>query len=530
MPSCKKLKPVAEHDFETVDSETIYVGSIFALRTDDVRMPGGNTAKREVIEHFGAVAVLAIDEENNVALVYQYRQPFGRRLWELPAGLLDVGGEPPHLTAARELQEEAGLAAQDWRVLVDLDTAPGYSDESVRVYRATVLSDAGRPDAHDEEADLRLEWFPLVDAVRMVFDGEDREFHCGGRHSGCTRDAEHGRTAGRRRAVDRPADILPRQEGSLMTTFRSALDDQIQGYLDHLTIERGVAANTLSSYRRDLRRYSEHLAPRGIDDLAKVTESDVSDFLVALRRGDPDAGTVPLSAVSAARALIAVRGLHRFAEAEGLTALNVASAVKPPTPSRRLPKSLTIDEVLALLDGAGGDSEADGPLTLRNRALLELLYSTGARISEAVGLDVDDIDTRARSVLLRGKGGKQRLVPVGRPAVTALDAYFVRGRPELARRGRGTPAIFLNARGGRLSRQSAWQVLQDAAERAGITSAVSPHVLRHSFATHLLDGGADVRVVQELLGHASVTTTQIYTMVTVTALREVWAGAHPRAQ
>ncbi len=163
-----------------------------------------------------------------------------------------------------------------------------------------------------------------------------------------------------------------------MTTFRSALDDQIQGYLDHLTIERGVAANTLSSYRRDLRRYSEHLALRGIDDLAKVTESDVSDFLVALRRGDPDAGTVPLSAVSAARALIAVRGLHRFAEAEGLTALNVASAVKPPTPSRRLPKSLTIDEVLALLDGAGGDSEADGPLTLRNRALLELLYSTGA--------------------------------------------------------------------------------------------------------------------------------------------------------
>jgi integrase/recombinase XerD len=186
--------------------------------------------------------------------------------------------------------------------------------------------------------------------------------------------------------------------------------------------------------------------------------------------------------------------------------------------------------VLSLLEAAGGDSEADGPLTLRNRALLELLYSTGARISEAVGLDIDDIDTQARSVLLRGKGGKQRLVPVGRPAVSAIDAYLVRGRPEMARRGRGTPAIFLNARGGRLSRQSAWQVLQDAAERAGITAAVSPHVLRHSFATHLLDGGADVRVVQELLGHASVTTTQIYTMVTVNALREVWAGAHPRAR
>ncbi|MBU8812714.1 site-specific tyrosine recombinase XerD [Mycolicibacterium goodii] len=313
------------------------------------------------------------------------------------------------------------------------------------------------------------------------------------------------------------------------SALRAVLDEQVQGYLDHLTIERGVAANTLSSYRRDLRRYAEHLRQRGIDDLARVAESDVSDFLVALRRGDPDAGVAALSAVSAARAVVAVRGLHRFAAAEGLTESDVARAVKPPTPSRRLPKSLTLDEVLALLEAAGGDSEADSPLTLRNRALLELLYSTGARISEAVGLDVDDVDTQARSVLLHGKGGKQRLVPIGRPAVSALDAYLVRGRPDLARRGRGTPAIFLNARGGRLSRQSAWQVLQDAAERAGIASAVSPHTLRHSFATHLLDGGADVRVVQELLGHASVTTTQIYTMVTVHTLREVWAGAHPRA-
>ncbi|AWT54706.1 site-specific tyrosine recombinase XerD [Mycolicibacterium smegmatis] len=314
------------------------------------------------------------------------------------------------------------------------------------------------------------------------------------------------------------------------SALRAVLDEQVQGYLDHLTIERGVAANTLSSYRRDLRRYAEHLRQRGIDDLARVAESDVSDFLVALRRGDPDAGVTALSAVSAARAVVAVRGLHRFAAAEGLTENDVARAVKPPTPSRRLPKSLTLDEVLALLEAAGGDSEADSPLTLRNRALLELLYSTGARISEAVGLDVDDVDTQARSVLLHGKGGKQRLVPIGRPAVSALDAYLVRGRPDLARRGRGTPGIFLNARGGRLSRQSAWQVLQDSAERAGIASAVSPHTLRHSFATHLLDGGADVRVVQELLGHASVTTTQIYTMVTVHTLREVWAGAHPRAQ
>ncbi len=328
----------------------------------------------------------------------------------------------------------------------------------------------------------------------------------------------------------RQANPVRRPQSHPVTTFRPALDGQLQGYLDHLTIERGVAANTLSSYRRDLRRYSEHLMLRGVDDLTKVTETDVSEFLVALRRGDPDTGATPLSAVSAARAVIAVRGLHRFAAAEGITDVDVASAVKPPTPSRRLPKSLTLDEVVALLDAAGGDSPTDGPLTLRNRALLELLYSTGARISEAVGLDVDDIDSQARSVLLRGKGGKQRLVPIGRPAVSALEAFLVRGRPDLATRGRGTAAVFLNARGGRLSRQSAWQVLHDAAESAGITRDVSPHTLRHSFATHLLEGGADVRVVQELLGHASVTTTQIYTLVTVTALREVWAGAHPRAR
>jgi 8-oxo-dGDP phosphatase len=169
---CKSPRPVAEHDFETVASETIYVGKIFALRADEVRMPGGNTARREVVEHYGAVAVLAMDDDRNVILVYQYRHPFGRRLWELPAGLLDLGGEPPHITAARELKEEAGLAATTWHTLVDLDSAPGFSDESVRVYLATGLTDVGRPEAHDEEADLTLRWFPLAEAVQMVMSGE----------------------------------------------------------------------------------------------------------------------------------------------------------------------------------------------------------------------------------------------------------------------------------------------------------------------------------------------------------------------
>jgi integrase/recombinase XerD len=237
-----------------------------------------------------------------------------------------------------------------------------------------------------------------------------------------------------------------------------------------------------------------------------------------------------MSAACAARASSAVRGLHRFAAREGLVATDVAAAVKPPAPPKRLPKALDLDQVQALL--AVPD---DSPLGLRDRALLEFLYGTGARISEAVGAAVDDLDLDGEpAVTLHGKGGRTRIVPVGRYARAALDAYLVRARPALAAAGRGTPVIFLNARGGPLSRQSAWSILHHAASTAGLPTegphAVSPHTLRHSYATHLLDGGADVRVVQELLGHASVTTTQVYTLVTVDRLREVYATAHPRAR
>jgi integrase/recombinase XerD len=225
--------------------------------------------------------------------------------------------------------------------------------------------------------------------------------------------------------------------------------------------------------------------------------------------------------------VVAVRGLHRFALREGLVDVDVSREVRPPAPPRRLPKAITVDEVERLLDAA---SYAATALSLRDRALLELLYATGARISEAVGLAVDDVDLTERTVLLSGKGGKQRRVPLGSFAASALDAYLVQVRPALVAAGRGTPALFLNARGGALSRQSAWTVLGTAAERAGLAAGISPHTLRHSFATHLMEGGADVRVVQELLGHASVTTTQIYTLVTVDRLREVYASAHPRAR
>jgi integrase/recombinase XerD len=307
-------------------------------------------------------------------------------------------------------------------------------------------------------------------------------------------------------------------------------------------VERGLAAHTLQAYRRDLLRYQAMLGRRGRVLIGEVTTEDVAAFVAGLREGDGD--HLPLAASSAGRAVVAVRGLHAFALAEGLADRDPASAVHPPASPRKLPRAIAVPEVERLIAAAAAGDGADRLRPLRDRALLELLYGTGARISEAVGLDVDDLGFTAvppgrppdrqappATVRLSGKGGRDRLVPVGRYAREALEAYLVRGRPALAaasRRVSASPAVFLNARGGRLTRQGAWAVLKAAAARAGL-GGVSPHTLRHSYATHLLDGGADVRVVQELLGHASVTTTQIYTMVTVDKLREVYSAAHPRA-
>ena len=301
-------------------------------------------------------------------------------------------------------------------------------------------------------------------------------------------------------------------------------DEAITRYLDHLMVERGLAELTLQAYRRDLRRYAAVLGAAGRTGISDVTTQDVAAFLARLREGDED--HLPLAASSAGRAVVAVRGLHAFAMADGLAPSDPARPVRPPAPPRRLPRAIPVADVERLLEAAGA---GEGPRPLRDRALLELLYATGARISEATALDVDDLE--AATVRLSGKGDRQRMVPVGSFARQALDQYLVRARPALAgaaRRTSASPAVFLNARGGRLTRQGAWAVLKAAAARAGL-GGVSPHTLRHSYATHLLDGGADVRVVQELLGHASVTTTQIYTMVTVDKLREVYSAAHPRA-
>ncbi|WP_370893263.1 site-specific tyrosine recombinase XerD [Janibacter sp. GXQ6167] len=302
----------------------------------------------------------------------------------------------------------------------------------------------------------------------------------------------------------------------------------VRAWLTHLQVEKGVSAHTLAAYRRDSTRYLDYLGGLGIDDPAEIGPGHLSGFLTALRTGDADHR--PLAASSAARTLVAVRGLHRFLADEGMTSDDPAREVAPPAPPARLPKAISLDDVTRLIEAAG---VGDGPAPLRDRALLEVLYASGARVSEAIGIDLDDLDLdreRGGSVRLVGKGDKERVVPLGSYAVAAIEAWLVQGRPDLAAKGVGGPALFLGQRGRRLSRQAAWAAIQQAAERAQISAHLSPHTLRHSFATHLLEGGADVRVVQELLGHASVTTTQIYTLVTAQQLREVYAQSHPRAR
>lgn len=309
----------------------------------------------------------------------------------------------------------------------------------------------------------------------------------------------------------------------------------VEKYLNFLTIERGLSRNTVDSYARDLGKYCTYLQEVGVIAPAVITKKQVRDFATHLAEV-PGKGGKPLSARSVARIVVAVRGFHKFLLLEKITETDPAAAVNPPTIGTRLPKAVPVESVTKLVESP----DISTPTGLRDRAILEFLYSTGARISEVINVDLDDLSlpetaagsggNRSGAVRLFGKGNKERIVPVGSFALEAIENYRVRARPGLAAHGKGSAALFLNARGGRLTRQGAWLILKKAAERAQLTEEISPHTLRHSYATHLLAGGADIRVVQELLGHSSVTTTQIYTKVTAETLREVFAASHPRAR
>ena len=302
----------------------------------------------------------------------------------------------------------------------------------------------------------------------------------------------------------------------------------VDEYLRHLSIERGLAKNTVAAYRRDLAGYLAFLEKKKIAEAKEISEGTVTEYLQSIAESQVFASN------SVARMLAGVRGLHKFWLFESITEGDPSARVKPPKLPKRLPKAISVFDVEKLIEASGPDPDSEDGTALdmargRNRAILELLYATGARISELTALNLDDL-VDPTMVRLFGKGSKERVVPVGSFAQRAISTYLVRSRPALIGKGKGTPALFLNQRGTRLSRQSAWQIISDAADQAKIAGEVSPHTLRHSFATHLLEGGADVRVVQELLGHSSVATTQIYTLVTVDALREVYATSHPRAR
>lgn len=299
------------------------------------------------------------------------------------------------------------------------------------------------------------------------------------------------------------------------------LEQSLDRYLRHVSIERGLSINTVAAYRRDLTAYLVFLQTRGISSPGAVASDDVAAFSRELRTREEQ----PLTASSTARMLSSVRSFHRYLLDEGQVETDVAASTKPPKLASRLPKAISVEQMASVLDAAKGDT----PQALRDTALLELLYATGARISEAVDLNVDDV-IEGDIVRLFGKGGKQRIVPLGSYARAAIDAYLVRARPGFSAKGAATPALFLGARGQRVSRQNAWLIIRAAAEHAKLGIEISPHTFRHSFATHLLEGGADVRVVQELLGHSSVATTQIYTLVTADTLRDMYTTAHPRAR
>ena len=302
------------------------------------------------------------------------------------------------------------------------------------------------------------------------------------------------------------------------------LEKHVRDFLAHIRVERGLSPNTEAAYTRDLRLYLAFLTERGLTDLKTVGEGDVTEFLAVLREREFSPGK-RYSSATVARVLAAVRGLHKFLVREGISRADPAEPVGAPRVPRSLPRALPLEDVERLLAAV----PQDGAIAMRDQAILELLYAAGLRISELTALDVDDLDLEERTVRCIGKGSKERLVPLGRAAVDALKRYLTQARPGFAKAASG-PAVFLNARGTRLTRQGCWKLLKKHASAAELRRRISPHTLRHSFATHLLDGGADIRVVQELLGHASVSTTQVYTLVSRERLREVYDSAHPRAK
>jgi integrase/recombinase XerD len=310
----------------------------------------------------------------------------------------------------------------------------------------------------------------------------------------------------------------------MAVTAPSSIEPHVLDFLAYLEFERGLSRNTLEAYRSDLLQYGAYLRAHGIDPL-QVTHSQLSDFLSRLAEGDPDEERPPVAPATLQRKVACLRSFHRHLRREDLIETDPTAHIRAPRQSRRLPKVLTREEVAALLEQPTGTD----PAALRDRALLELMYACGLRASEAVDLDVGDVDLEHALLRARGKGSKERLVPIGSQAVRAVIHYLQRGRPKLVG-PRHEKRLFVNHRGQGLTRQGLYKIVQRHAGTAGLADKMSPHTLRHTFATHLLAGGCDLRAVQEMLGHADIATTQLYTHLSTDRLKDVYFEAHPRAQ
>ena len=466
--------------------------------------PDGTRFERDIVRTQQVVAMVPLSDDGASALVVrQYRGPIDQLLVEIPAGLCDVEGEDPLDTARRELVEEVGRRADHLDLVARIHPAAGFTDQLTRLYLATGLHEV-EPDRQGPEEEAHD---PGVGAPR--------------RGPGAHRVRGAHRLQVRHRPAPRPAPPRTAVTVAPRGSARAPLPLDAEEFLSWLRVERGRSANTLAAYRTDLARYVDWLADRD-RDLGAVREADISDHIGWLRSQGRAASSIK-------RATVSIRSLHRFLAAEGQSDHDPAADVAVPRVPRGLPKALSEAEVTSLLDAVG----AHDPHHRRDRAILETLYGTGLRISELTGLSLGDVDLEDRLLRVFGKGAKERIVPVGRPAQQALAEWLARGRPaavpERWRSRDDAEAVFLNTRGGRLSRQGAWGIVRKYGDRVGLAGRLTPHVLRHSCATHMLDHGADIRIVQELLGHSSIATTQLYTLVSTERLWSVYRSAHPRA-
>jgi len=561
--------------FQQTSSETIHEGKFISIDHRTFRHEDGGEVQRDIVTHPGAVGIVALDGDR-LWLVRQPREAVGSPdLLELPAGKLDEEGEGPLETARRELAEEIGKRAEHWEDLGSFYTSPGFTSEEVFLYLATGISDVDEVPAVEEDERIDAETRPLSDVDAILAETKDAKTLIGLfklkqrlARAGCRAPvaaratparadgrgprvaasrggrgpprhpiARERRRHARARPCTRQANPSARRRDPVMAdssasalatapvlpaTPARSFEDLVLDFLAYLEFERGLSRNTLEAYRSDLLQLGAHLQRSGTDAL-RAGHADLADFVATLAAGSDERPAVAPATLQ--RKVACLRSFYRHLRRQDLVTDDPTVHLRAPRQSRRLPHVLSRDDVAALI----GQPQGTAPAALRDRALLEIMYACGLRASEAIGLEVGDIDLEDGILRARGKGAKERLVPIGSAAARALSVYLTRGRPRLVG-DRMEARLFVNHRGSGLTRQGLYKIVQRHARTAGLEGRMSPHTLRHTFATHLLAGGCDLRSLQEMLGHADIATTQVYTHLSADRLKDVYFDAHPRAR